>query len=459
MGKAQLQILLFCVTSLVGSLLFLVLFQLRLANIDASLRSQIVLICAFCFVSVSLLACFCSKYFTSSHLMALEKATSKILSCIGKDPVELMQGKILPIDELAQKIVEELEFSQQGQRLIADFASDVLCCLSEDRKFLNLNSQAETILGYSESSLLAVPIEAIVLDEYKCGIIEFFERCKKKAGTEGDDQFEFRVMKPSGTFVDLSLHSEWSNSMNCYFCLAKNITAIKENERLKAEISAMVTHDLRTPITGFRFLLENLESGVLGKLNETGQEQVVKAAASIEQVLLLVNQLLDVEKIEGGQMELAPTIIASCELYKSSAAMVQALAAKKKVSLEFPSSDTLLFADFERTKQVLSNLLSNAIKWSPENSRVEISDESDGAMTKISVKDLGPGIAQSKVKVIFERFKSLDGRSDKEMASSGLGLYICKRLTELQGGSIGVKSTIGQGSTFWFTLPTGELDD
>lgn len=129
------------------------------------------------------------------------------------------------------------------------------------------------------------------------------------------------------------------------------------------------------------------------------------------------------------------------------------------MSLEFPSSDTLLFADFERTKQVLSNLLSNAIKWSPENSRVEISDESDGAMTKISVKDLGPGIAQSKVKVIFERFKSLDGRSDKEMASSGLGLYICKRLTELQGGSIGVKSTIGQGSTFWFTLPTGELDD
>lgn len=458
MGKARVQILLFCMIAVLGALLVILLFQLKLANVEPSLHSNIVLICVASFAVVSFSAWFCSRSVTSTYLPATEKASSKILSCISPDPAASGQSNIA-IDELAQKIVEELEFSQQGQSLIADYASDVLCCLSEDRKFLNLNSQAETILGYSESTLLAVPIEAIVLDEYKRGIVEFFQ-LRKSQSVAGPELFEFRLMKPSGEFVDLSLHCEWSNSKNCFFCLAKNITAIKDNERLKAEISAMVTHDLRTPIAGFRFLLENLESGVLGELSEAGKQQVLKAGASIEQVLLLINQLLDVEKIEGGQMELELNVIASSQLYESCSAMVQALAEKKNIELLFPSSqNALLFADFERSKQILSNLLSNAIKWSPENSVVVIKEETDAATTKVSVTDTGPGIAPSQLKVIFERFKSLDGRSDKEMASSGLGLYLCKKLTELQGGSIGVKSMVGEGSTFWFTLPTGVLDE
>lgn len=459
MGKARVQILLFCMIAVLGALLVILLFQLKLANVEQSLHSNIVLICAASFAIVSFSAWFCSRSVTSTYLRATEKASSKILSCISPDPAASGQSNIA-IDELAQKIVEELEFSQQGQSLIADYASDVLCCLSEDRKFLNLNSQAETILGYSESTLLAVPIEGIVLDEYKRGIVEFFQRSKSQS-VAGPELLEFRLMKPSGEFVDLSLHCEWSNSKNCFFCLAKNITAIKDNERLKAEISAMVTHDLRTPIAGFRFLLENLESGVLGELSEAGTQQVLKAGASIEQVLLLINQLLDVEKIEGGQMELELSVIATSQLYESSSAMVQALAEKKNIRLHFPSSQSaLLFADFERSKQILSNLLSNAIKWSPENSVVEIKEEeTDATTTKVSVTDTGPGIAPSQLKVIFERFKSLDGRSDKEMASSGLGLYLCKKLTELQGGSIGVKSIVGKGSTFWFTLPTGVLDE
>lgn len=457
-NKTQIFLLVAVLVQLLSFTLFMT--KTREAHLGASYQSQLNLLAFLGFAISGALLFLASRSLLNQFVIPVDIAKSKLLSVIPS--ADLSQMNVNPsrvsIDELSQKVVEQLEISQQGQWLIADYASDVLCCLTEQRKFTELNLQAEEILGYSEGSLLATPLETIVIEEYRKGLIEYFDRCKN-APSESAPPFECQVMRTNGTVVDLRWHCEWSNALRCFFCVAKDITARKENERLKAEISAMVTHDLRTPITGFRFLLENFRSGNLGVLSAEALSQINQADASISQVLLLINQLLDAEKIEGNQMKLDCSLIAVSELYSQSRSMVAGLAEKRKIELRFPSSENLINADFERTKQILCNLLSNAIKWSPDGGQVVVEEEVRAGTLLISVRDNGPGIAKSKQALLFERFKSLDGRIDKEMASSGLGLYLCKKLVELQSGSIGVKSDLGKGSSFWFALPIASEDD
>lgn len=447
---AKLQVFLLLAVLLEIITLFLVTREIRLAQLDHDTRSSILALCAAAFGLLALAIWLLSQFLLKSHSEAMSRALSKLLSMLDQGDSDCYPTDIA---EISERVVSQLEVSIQGQHLIADYGSDVLCCLSPDHKFLDLNARAEQLLGYGEAALLATPIEMIVLEEDKEKVFKYLEGCKNSAN-DLEHFIECRIISSGFQTFDWSLHCEWSKSLNCFFCIAKDITAVKENERLKAEITSMVTHDLRTPIAGFRFLLDNLRSENLGPITNLAKTEIECSKTAIDQVMSLIDQLLDVEKIEGGQMPVKTSIIVLSELYRDCESMVSGLAQMKNIVLVFPSSDRLVNADLDRTKQILSNLLSNAIKWSPENAEVVVSEELDGCLTIIKVTDVGPGIDPSKAKLIFERFNSFDDRENKELASSGLGLYLCKKLAELQNGDIGVRSELGAGSTFWFSLPS-----
>ncbi len=439
-------------------LIVLLLLQLALLSficmslpdrLAPELLREVTLLCTLVFLISAVSACLVSRSVLATYIEPNELTQSKLLSVLSYTGAP-GEEKDLSLPALSEELVKEFESSRQRERLIAEFSSELLCSLNGERRFLELNVQAETLLAYPAFSLLANTIDSIVLQEDLSALISYFEKVKNESFSE---VFECRVRKQSGELVDLEWQCEWSNKLQCYFCLARDISARKENQRLKSEIASMITHDLRAPVAGMSFLFENLEAGIFGEISERAKGEIANASESVEKMLALINQLMDAEKLEGGKMEADLRIVPLSEVYDHCNTLLSGLAKKKGLSLSFPESETMVFADYDQLNRILSNLISNAIKFSPANSAVRVEEELKTNTIKISVADSGPGVSEDLEPVIFERFKSRKTEGGGEqLASSGLGLYIAKKLTELQGGSIGLDTKPSKGARFWISL-------
>lgn len=230
--------------------------------------------------------------------------------------------------------------------------------------------------------------------------------------------------------------------------------AAKRSDTRK-QIIAVVSHELRTPLTAIRGALGLLSSGALGKLEDKAQDMVQVAERNAVRLIQLVDDLLDLEKIEAGQLALDYCDINSQTLIERSVEAVQALADMRKIKVEMPDQDGTfdLVADPERLVQVLINLLSNAINFSPDGETVRIRVIEHAGSLEFTVTDNGPGIAEKFQTTIFERFKQVEGSVKTKVKGSGLGLWISRRIIQLHNGWIGVESEPGKGSTFWFCIP------
>ncbi len=240
----------------------------------------------------------------------------------------------------------------------------------------------------------------------------------------------------------------------------RDITERRAVETMKNEFISTVSHELRTPLTSIRGALGLLEGGVMGELPTEAMEVVQIARTSTDRLVRLINDILDVEKMESGRMELkcrpldvAGLVRATVEGFGS--------AGPGEVAIEVDVSEELtLQGDEDRLTQVLMNLVSNALKFSPPSGkvRVEVAATPSGGV-RFSVQDQGPGIAPEALSKLFGRFQQLDGADTRRHEGTGLGLWISKAIIEQHGGTIGVESRVGEGSTFWFELPEGPRRD
>lgn len=232
-----------------------------------------------------------------------------------------------------------------------------------------------------------------------------------------------------------------------------DITERREVERMKQEFVAMVSHDLRTPLTSILSSLTLLSTGSFGALNDRGTTLVRNAEGELTRLIQIINDLLDIARMEAGRMEFQ---IESCEVDQVVARSINALqgiAQKQEIILQYSPSGLSLRADEDRLIQVLVNLIGNAIKFSPAGSPVAISVAPLSDCIEIAVRDHGPGIADAEKRVIFDRFLQLRLEGGEKHAGSGLGLAICKTIIEGLGGAIGVRDGAGGGSEFWLRLP------
>jgi signal transduction histidine kinase len=167
----------------------------------------------------------------------------------------------------------------------------------------------------------------------------------------------------------------------------------------------------------------------------------------------MINDLLSVERLESGTFSLDKERVSFKQLCDGAVESIRAIAEEAGVSIIVEPYDLYIYCDGERIIRVLTNLLSNAIKFSPERARIELRARKTENATEISVTDYGPGISESNQHIIFERFKQISRGDESIRRGSGLGLPICKAIVEAHGGSISVKSALGEGSTFAFNLP------
>jgi signal transduction histidine kinase len=230
-------------------------------------------------------------------------------------------------------------------------------------------------------------------------------------------------------------------------------SALKEAERLRGEFYAMISHDLRSPLASLSLSMDMLAGGVLGALPEQAYVEAVDSGVRVEQMIRLINDLLDFEKMESGKLELFFRPASAVSIAGKSAASVKRLAQQEGITIEIEVPDVSFYADEDRLVQVVVNLLTNAIKFSPKGSTVKITAQSTSETIEFRVVDRGRGIPADYKDAIFEKFRQVDGSKQAERQGTGLGLPICKIIVEGHGGSLGVESEEEKGSTFWFRIP------
>lgn len=233
--------------------------------------------------------------------------------------------------------------------------------------------------------------------------------------------------------------------------LNKASAELIEAREYRKLIMNMMAHDLRSPLSSCRIALDLLSTELREKISPTGAAELARTSNSLERLILLINELLLLDKLEEGMLELK----LSPENIKVVAAeaidAVAALAKKKQITLINEVKRDYALFDRERILQVLVNLLSNAIKFSPENSSIKIQTSTTYNKLKVTVCDNGTGLNQAERRRLFQKFYQTE--TGKEAGGTGLGLAICKLIVDSHGGTIGVDSASGEGSKFWFSIP------
>ena len=224
--------------------------------------------------------------------------------------------------------------------------------------------------------------------------------------------------------------------------------------KLKSEFLANVSHELRTPLSAIIGFSQILLDGIDGPINDDQQQDILQVNRSGQSLLVLINQILDLSKIEAGKMELSLERVDLPELVTSVLESISPLAQEKglRIDTRFAPGLPAVEADAARLKQIFINLLSNAVKFT-ERGHIEVIAQPSGRMVRIAVKDTGIGISADAQKIIFEEFVQGDGSSTRRHGGTGLGLSIVRKLVEMHGGAVTVISEPGLGSTFTFTVP------
>jgi signal transduction histidine kinase len=229
---------------------------------------------------------------------------------------------------------------------------------------------------------------------------------------------------------------------------------LEEASRHKSEFLANMSHELRTPLNAIIGFSEVLAERMFGEVNAKQAEYLDDILGSARHLLALINDILDLAKIEAGRLELDLAEIDVAGTVSHAATLVRERAQRRGIALACDIDPALgaIRADERKVKQVLLNLLSNALKFTPEGGRVDVRARALGDAIEIAVADTGPGIAPEDQAAVFEEFRQV-GATSKKVEGTGLGLAISRKFIELHGGSIGVASIPGHGATFAFRLP------
>jgi PAS domain S-box-containing protein len=347
-------------------------------------------------------------------------------------------------------MAQALEEAQRKERALIDNAVDVICSIDINGRFTAISPACEKVFGYAEQEMIGANIAKIILAEDLTHAQQALGRIKS-GGAE--PPFETRLVRKDGRTIEVAWAAHWNAQEQTVFCVAHDITERKDAERMRQEVIQMVTHDLRTPLATIQTFHEMMSTGMFGELSERGQQLLKKAELNGGRMISLINDLLDIEKIKAGGLEIRQDTVAVHDMLDTAGRSISDWALDRGVLITTVSTKLTAFADEKRIVQVLVNLLSNAVKFSPRGGTVTLSADSLGDKVIVKVIDEGRGVPEELRTKIFERFQQVKLSDATEKGGSGLGLAICKAIVDLHGGQIKVEPNGNQGSVFSFTIP------
>ncbi|MHC5768161.1 MAG: PAS domain S-box protein [Nostoc sp.] len=235
--------------------------------------------------------------------------------------------------------------------------------------------------------------------------------------------------------------------------IAEDITELEQINLIKSEFIGIVSHELRTPLTAIRAALGLLQTGIYDRKPDKFKRMIEIAAIDSDRLVRLVNDILDLERLESDRAVLEKTTCNAADLIQQAVAVVQAIANQQNITFNIHPTNAQVWAAPDAIVQTLTNLLGNAIKFSPADSTITLSVQQQTDRVLFQIADRGRGIPADKLEAIFGRFQQVDASDSRTKGGTGLGLAICRSIIDRHGGQIWAESTLSVGSTFFFTLP------
>lgn len=396
----------------------------------------------------------------------LAKSGDEVFISLSVSPILNSSGKVIGASKIARDIGDQIRAREKQARLaaIVDSSEDTILSKTLEGIITSWNKAAEHMFGYTEKEMIGkhistlIPIERLKEEDYIIGEI--------KAGNKVD-HFETYRRHKNGTLIPISLSVSPIISDGVIIGAAKiarditaQIEAKKESERLYEEIKSLnskkdefiglASHELKTPLTSIYGYLQILERVIAG---DRAKMFLTKTLQQVNKLSLLVNDLLDVSKIESGKLRLVKASVSIEEVVNDAIQLLEHTNTTHKIRLQSHGNPETVKGDAHRIEQVLVNLMTNAIKYSSKSDAIDISVHYSISQVKIGIRDYGIGIPPENIPHVFTRFYRVE--NDPNISGLGIGLYLSHQIIERHNGKIWVESKVGEGSTFWFTLPTG----
>lgn len=349
---------------------------------------------------------------------------------------------------------EALRQSEEQLRLIANALPVLIAYVDKQQKYCFNNQAYEDWLGKSLSEIHGCHLRDVWGEDSYQRMQSHVEAALSGYVVTYENEIALRYGISRSVNVSYIPHVDEQNTVKGFFSLVSDISDRKAIERMKDEFISVVSHELRTPLTSLHSALKILATGRLGTLSTDGQQMLEIADENTERLVRLVNNVLDLQRIESGNFTMEKQACNATDLMIQATEAMQPMAQQHGVTLLIQPMNIQIWVDSDYMVQALTNLLSNAIKFSSPGGTVRLTVELlQQSEVLFCVRDDGQGIPQSKLESIFERFQQVDSSDSRKKGGTGLGLAICRKIIEQHEGRIWAESTLGEGSTFSFTLP------
>jgi PAS domain S-box-containing protein len=370
--------------------------------------------------------------------------------------------------DLEQRVEERtrsLRQATQQSRLVVASVGDGIYGVDAVGMVTFVNPAALAVLGYAEVDLVGRDAHSTFHAKQEDGTPHPVEGCyvteaitEHKVTSAEDDSYlrvDGRAVPVEVTATPLIDDGRAIGAVMVF----RDVTQRREVDRMKTEFVSIVSHELRTPVTAIHGALGLLSGGAVGELTASARRMIDIALVSSDRLGRLINDILDVERIESGMMSMEPGLHPCRPLIESAVSQVQVLAEDAGVRVSIGTAEGTVYADADRVVQTLLNLLGNAIKFSHRGGYVSVRSEAKGEFVEFAIRDDGRGIPEEKLDLIFSRFRQVDSTDAREKGGFGLGLSISRSIVERLGGRISARNNAGPGSTFLFILPAHAPED
>lgn len=357
--------------------------------------------------------------------------------------------------EVSQKAFKN---SEARIRAVVDTVLDGIITIDGKGTIETFNPAAERLFGYAAEEVIGENVKVLMPEPYHSehdGYIQSY-RDTNEAHIIGIGREVTGRRKDGSTFPMALAVSEMAVSGTQMFTgIVRDITVQKQAEKIKNEFVSTVSHELRTPLTSIKGSLGLIQSGAIGELPDKLKSMLDIAYSNSDRLVRLINDILDIEKIEAGKMDFQMAPLDLGPLLEQAIEANKGYGEEHGVSFVLSSDlpEARIEGDHSRLMQVLANLLSNAAKFSPDGSNVDVRLEQHEGNFRVSVTDNGPGIPEEFQDKIFGKFSQADSSDTRQKGGTGLGLNITQAIMEQHGGSIGFETEVGKGTTFFFNLP------